>query len=184
MSYTQTHLNEVIDILHKLDVYAIEKMAELMAETKTKGGRLFFLGVGGSAANCSHAVNDFRKIAGSESYAPTDNVSEPTARTNDEQWDKSNVLFRNGHINECSKRASRPKMSHIYYGLGVLSPSGLQTCPKNEPSDLADFYHRLSVHTLLAGCEVFERFYKVGSNQGLRETTAYFHELPTSTKFN
>ena len=86
MSYTQAHLNEVIDILHKLDVYAIEKMAELMAETKTKGGRLFFLGVGGSAANCSHAVNDFRKIAGIESYAPTDNVSELTARTNDEGW--------------------------------------------------------------------------------------------------
>ena len=86
MSYTQAHLNEVIDILRKLDVYAIEKLAELIAETKTKGGRLFFLGVGGSAANCSHAVNDFRKIAGIESYAPTDNVSELTARTNDEGW--------------------------------------------------------------------------------------------------
>jgi D-sedoheptulose 7-phosphate isomerase len=86
MNYSALHLQEGKAILDKIDTLAIEKMAELMAETKTKGGRLFFLGVGGSAANCSHAVNDFRKIAGIESYAPTDNVSELTARTNDEGW--------------------------------------------------------------------------------------------------
>lgn len=86
MSYAQQHLNEVIDILNKLDVGAIEKMATLIASIKQDGGRIFFLGVGGSAGNCSHAVNDFRKIVGIESYAPTDNVSELTARTNDEGW--------------------------------------------------------------------------------------------------
>ena len=86
MNYSKAHLQEAKAILDKIDTLAVEKMAELMAETKTKGGRLFFLGVGGSAANCSHAVNDFRKIAGIESYAPTDNVSELTARTNDEGW--------------------------------------------------------------------------------------------------
>ena len=86
MNYSAAHLKEAKAILDKIDTLAVEKMAELMAETKTKGGRLFFLGVGGSAANCSHAVNDFRKIAGIESYAPTDNVSELTARTNDEGW--------------------------------------------------------------------------------------------------
>ena len=86
MNYSEAHLKEAKDIVDKIDTVAVEKMAELMAETKTKGGRLFFLGVGGSAANCSHAVNDFRKIAGIESYAPTDNVSELTARTNDEGW--------------------------------------------------------------------------------------------------
>jgi len=86
MNYSEAHLQEAKAILDKIDTEAVEKMAELMAETKTKGGRLFFLGVGGSAANCSHAVNDFRKIAGIESYAPTDNVSELTARTNDEGW--------------------------------------------------------------------------------------------------
>jgi len=64
----------------------VEKMAELIAQTKSVRGRIFFLGLGGSAANCSHAVNDFRKIAGIECYAPTDNVSELTARTNDEGW--------------------------------------------------------------------------------------------------
>jgi D-sedoheptulose 7-phosphate isomerase len=86
MSYTQQHLNESIEIIQKLDVAAIEKMADLLAKVKQDGGRIFFLGVGGSAGNCSHAVNDFRKIVGIESYAPTDNVSELTARTNDEGW--------------------------------------------------------------------------------------------------
>lgn len=86
MSYAQQHVNEAIAILQKLDVNAVEKMADLLAGIKQDGGRIFFLGVGGSAGNCSHAVNDFRKIVGIESYAPTDNVSELTARTNDEGW--------------------------------------------------------------------------------------------------
>jgi D-sedoheptulose 7-phosphate isomerase len=86
MNYTQTHLSEAKAILDKIDPLSVEKMVDLMAQTRADGGRLFFLGVGGSAANCSHAVNDFRKIAGIESYAPTDNVSELTARTNDEGW--------------------------------------------------------------------------------------------------
>lgn len=86
MSYTQQHINEAIDILKKLDVDEIERMTDLLFGIKNNDGRIFFLGVGGSAGNCSHAVNDFRKIVGLESYAPTDNVSELTARTNDEGW--------------------------------------------------------------------------------------------------
>ena len=86
MSYTQQHLREAVEIIQKMDVDAVEKMTDLLAEVKRDGGRLFFLGVGGSAGNCSHAVNDFRKIVGIESYAPTDNVSELTARTNDDGW--------------------------------------------------------------------------------------------------
>ncbi len=86
MTYSQQHLNEAIEIIQQIDAAKIEKMAELIAGIKRSEGRLFFLGVGGSAANCSHAVNDFRKIVGIESYAPTDNVSELTARTNDEGW--------------------------------------------------------------------------------------------------
>jgi D-sedoheptulose 7-phosphate isomerase len=86
MSYAQQHIHEAISILKKIDVDAVEKMAGLIAAIKREGGRIFFLGVGGSAGNCSHAVNDFRKIAGIECYAPTDNVSELTARTNDEGW--------------------------------------------------------------------------------------------------
>ena len=86
MSYALQHLKEASEIIQKIDVDAIEKMADLLATVKSEGGRIFFLGVGGSAGNCSHAVNDFRKIVGIESYAPTDNVSELTARTNDEGW--------------------------------------------------------------------------------------------------
>ncbi|MEI6180784.1 MAG: SIS domain-containing protein [Chloroflexales bacterium] len=86
MSYTQQHLAEASQIIEQLDLAAIEQMVKLLAALRERGGRLFFLGVGGSAANCSHAVNDFRKLVGIESYAPTDNVSELTARTNDEGW--------------------------------------------------------------------------------------------------
>lgn len=86
MTYAQQHLDESIEIIKKIDVAAVEKMADLLATVKAEGGRIFFLGVGGSAGNCSHAVNDFRKIVEIESYAPTDNVSELTARTNDDGW--------------------------------------------------------------------------------------------------
>lgn len=86
MSYAQQHLNEAQEIIDQIDIEAIEKVADLLATVKKDQGRIFFLGVGGSAGNCSHAVNDFRKIVEIESYAPTDNVSELTARTNDEGW--------------------------------------------------------------------------------------------------
>ena len=86
MNYSDKHLSETTEIINKIDTSIIEKMADIILETKLTGGRLFFLGVGGSAGNASHAVNDFRKIVGVESYAPTDNVSELTARTNDEGW--------------------------------------------------------------------------------------------------
>jgi Phosphoheptose isomerase len=86
MNFTETFIAEAVEILHKLDVSAIEKTVDVLVETREQAGRLFILGVGGSAANASHAVNDFRKIVGIETYAPTDNVSELTARTNDEGW--------------------------------------------------------------------------------------------------
>jgi D-sedoheptulose 7-phosphate isomerase len=86
MTYSQQHLDETKLVVDRLDGAMLERMAGLLAALRERGGRLFFLGVGGSAANCSHAVNDFRKIAGIEAYAPTDNVSELTARTNDEGW--------------------------------------------------------------------------------------------------
>jgi D-sedoheptulose 7-phosphate isomerase len=91
MNYTQKHLREAAEILQRLDIAAIEKIAELLADVKASAGRIFFLGVGGSAGNCSHAVNDFRKLADMECYAPTDNVSELTARINDDGWDSAFV---------------------------------------------------------------------------------------------
>jgi D-sedoheptulose 7-phosphate isomerase len=87
MSYTSTYIAEATQILALLDTAAIDRMVELLHDLRERGGRLFFLGVGGSAANASHAVNDFRKIANIEAYTPTDNVSELTARVNDEGWE-------------------------------------------------------------------------------------------------
>lgn len=88
-SYTRGYLDEAVRIIGRLDRAAIDRMVSLLAEVRDGGGRLFILGVGGGAGHASHAVNDFRKIAGIESYTPTDNVSELTARINDEGWDHS-----------------------------------------------------------------------------------------------
>lgn len=87
--YTKAYIGEAIQILNTVDAKAIDRMVDHVADIRANGGRLFFLGVGGGAGNCAHAVNDFRKIAGVESYAPTDNVSELTARINDDGWDSS-----------------------------------------------------------------------------------------------
>jgi D-sedoheptulose 7-phosphate isomerase len=86
MSFSEKHLNETIEITKQINSEVVETIVELLSDVKATGGRLFVLGVGGSAANASHAVNDFRKLAGIEAYAPTDNVAEITARTNDEGW--------------------------------------------------------------------------------------------------
>jgi D-sedoheptulose 7-phosphate isomerase len=96
MSFSKSFLSEVTDVVSKIDTSAIESIADKLAAVHSGGGRLFFLGVGGSAGNCNHAVNDFRKIAGFEAYAPTDNVSELTARTNDEGWETVFVTWLKG----------------------------------------------------------------------------------------
>jgi D-sedoheptulose 7-phosphate isomerase len=89
--FSEEFVAESIDVLKALDVEAIEATAHGLADVRSRGGRLFILGVGGSAGHASHAVNDFRKICGFEAYAPTDNVSELTARTNDEGWESTFV---------------------------------------------------------------------------------------------
>src|SRR5882757_7618379 len=100
-SYSEKHLAETVEIAQQIDSAALEKMADLLLSVRERSGRLFFLGVGGSAANASHAVNDFRKIANLECYAPTDNVSELTARTNDEGWASVFVEWlRGSRLNE------------------------------------------------------------------------------------
>jgi D-sedoheptulose 7-phosphate isomerase len=95
-SFTQTFLSETAKIVETIDASTIEATAEGLAAVREGGGRLFILGVGGSAGHASHAVNDFRKICGFEAYAPTDNVSELTARTNDEGWDTTFVEWLKG----------------------------------------------------------------------------------------
>lgn len=96
MSYTSEYLNEVKAVVDGIDLSIIDNMVDLLVGIRESGGRLFFLGVGGGAGNASHAVNDFRKIAGIESYSPSDNVSELTARTNDDGWDTVFVEWLKG----------------------------------------------------------------------------------------
>jgi D-sedoheptulose 7-phosphate isomerase len=87
MNYPERYLGEVVKIAQQVDRQTVERMIALLQDVRERQGRLFFLGVGGSAANCTHAVNDFRKIGGFEAYTPVDNVAELTARTNDEGWE-------------------------------------------------------------------------------------------------
>jgi len=104
MDYIQRYLTEAGQVIERLDRSQIQKMVEQLAEVRERGGRLFILGVGGSAGNASHAVNDFRKICGFEAYAPTDNVSELTARINDDGWDSAYANWLLGS-RLCSKDA-------------------------------------------------------------------------------
>lgn len=102
--YIEEYLKEVVEITESIDKSEIEKMIDVILNVKKNEGRIFFLGVGGSAGNASHAVNDFRKIAGIECYSPTDNVSELTARVNDDGWDTSFVNWLKGsrlNSNDC-----------------------------------------------------------------------------------
>ncbi|MET0554647.1 MAG: SIS domain-containing protein [Vicinamibacteria bacterium] len=96
MSYTDQYLAEAATIVERLDRAAVEAVVARLLETRERGGRVFFLGVGGSAANASHAVNDFRKIADFEAYAPSDNVAELTARVNDDGWDTTYAAWLRG----------------------------------------------------------------------------------------
>jgi len=96
MSYITKYLSEVAEIIERLDTTAIEKTVDIIVDTRARGGRLFILGVGGGAGHASHAVCDFRKIAGMEAYAPSDNVSELTARVNDEGWETAYAAWLAG----------------------------------------------------------------------------------------
>jgi D-sedoheptulose 7-phosphate isomerase len=115
MSFIESYLGESAAILGRLDVPTIQKLVDLLVALRARQGRLFFLGVGGSAGNASHAVNDFRKIVGIEAYAPTDNVSELTARVNDEGW--STVFVR---WLEVSRLTSRDMIFVLSVGGGDL----------------------------------------------------------------
>lgn len=96
MTYTAQYLREAIEILTQFDERAIEQIVDLLVQVRERGGRIFFVGVGGGAGHGSHAVNDFRKIAGFEAYTPTDNVSELTARINDDGWETAYVNWLRG----------------------------------------------------------------------------------------
>lgn len=115
MSFAQQYIDESIDILRALDAGSIERMANALVDLRRRGGRLFLLGVGGGAGHASHAVNDFRKIANIEAYSPVDNVSELTARSNDEGWETTFAAWL-----ECSRLQPRDAVFVFSVGGGSL----------------------------------------------------------------
>jgi D-sedoheptulose 7-phosphate isomerase len=139
LSFAQQYLAETASILDRLDLEAIEKIVSLLVETRANGGRLFILGVGGGAANASHAVNDFRRIAGMEAYAPTDNVSELTACTNDEGWSR---------VFESWLRGSRLRSNDLIL---VFSVGGGNLEPPVSPNLVAALDYARSVGSRVAG---------------------------------
>lgn len=144
------------------------------------------LGTGGALKQALPLLGEQFFVFYGDSYLPIDfraverdflGSGKPALMTvlrNCDRWDKSNVLYEGGAIIEYNKRTTRPEMSHIDYGLGILSASVFADRPEKEPFDLSDLYHELSVKGLLAGHEVFERFYEIGSPKGLEETIEYF----------
>lgn len=146
------------------------------------------LGTGGALKKALPFLGEQFFVFYGDSYLPINfqvvelgflNSGKPALMTvlrNDNLWDKSNVLFRDGLIIEYNKQTPKPEMAHIDYGLGVLSAAVLKDSPINEPFDLADIYHKLSIQGALAGHEVFGRFYEIGSHKGLEETIDYFRK--------
>lgn len=115
---------------------------------------------------------DFAPIE--QSYFSSGKQALMTVLDNADRWDKSNVLFRDNILLEYNKHAPKPEMTHIDYGLGIIHNDVLENCPSSQAFDLADVYHTLSLQQQLAGYEVHERFYEIGSHSGLKETEAYF----------
>jgi N-acetyl-alpha-D-muramate 1-phosphate uridylyltransferase len=133
-------------------------------------GDKFFILYGDSYLDC-----DYRAI-----YAAFRQSGKPglmTVYRNDDQWDRSNVIFNDGTIHRYDKRSRTPDMRHIDYGLGLLRRSVFDVVPDDEPSDLADIYHHLAENRLLAGYEVLTRFYEIGSHEGLEETRQHLSHL-------
>lgn len=144
------------------------------------------MGTGGALMKALPLLDSQFLVLYGDSYLPIDfaavelaflNSGKPalmTVQRNEDQWDKSNVLFRDGVILEYNKRAPTPGMRYIDYGLGAISAQVLANEGATQPFDLADIYHRLSVSGRLVGYEVFERFYEIGSHKGLKEAADYF----------
>lgn len=123
----------------------------------------------------SYLPIDFREVE--RNFLQSGKQALMTVLKNDGKWDKSNVFYKDGSIIEYNKQSPKTEMTHIDYGLGVMSSSVFEHTPVNEPFDLADIYHELSKLGLLAGYEVFERFYEIGSYNGLQETITYFNQM-------
>lgn len=173
------HLSEKIE-----DVVGDGSALGMEVHYSWDGQRL--LGTGGALRQALPVLGETFFVIYGDSYLPIDFSAvqrdflasgKPALMTvlrNGNQWDRSNVLFSAGRLVEYNKRTPRPEMTHIDYGLGILSASVFLGSPAGEPFDLADIYHDLSLRGLLAGSEVSERFYEVGSPGGLYEAIEYF----------
>jgi N-acetyl-alpha-D-muramate 1-phosphate uridylyltransferase len=175
------HLGEQIEAVVK-DGAAFD----LKVRYSRDGSRL--LGTGGALRRALPLLGEHFFVLYGDSYLPCDfrsvqnaflKCGKPALLTvlrNEDRWDRSNVLFRDGCVVEYNKRARQPAMAHIDYGLSILSAAVLRHYSDGDAFDLADVYHALSLTNRLAGFEVSTRFYEIGSLQGLRETEAYFSE--------
>lgn len=141
---------------------ALKKAAPLLGET-------FFVLYGDS-----YLPVDFKQVEAA--YAASSCSGLMTVLANQNQWDKSNTLFEDGKLIEYNKHAPTPQMHHIDYGLGILSAESLKSYSETEPFDLADLYHELSIKGDLHGCEVYNRFYEIGSHEGMAETERYLRQ--------
>ena len=151
------------------------------------------LGTGGATKRALHELGQQFFVFYGDSYLPIDfsaverrfwSAAKPALMTilrNADRWDKSNVEFKDGNIIEYNKRAPRAEMKHIDYGLAALSATTLRDAPADQPFDLADIYHNLSLRGELAGHEVFERFYEIGSHEGLEDAIQFFKETDKET---
>ena len=150
------------------------------------------LGTGGALKKASPSLGERFFVLYGDSFLPCnfDEVQQAFVRSNrpalmtvlknSDRWDKSNVEFRNGKLIEYNKSSRRPEMEYIDYGLGVLSAEVLDNYPVAQPFDLADVYHQLSLAGKLVGHEVYERFYEIGSQEGLKEAEIYFSTKGTA----
>lgn len=136
-------------------------------------GECFFVLYGDSFLPC-----DFAGVQ--QAFVSSGSTALMAVLLNNDRWDKSNVLFHEGQVVEYNKRMPRPQMQYIDYGLGILSADVLGPYPAGQPFDLAEVYHQLSLAGKLAGHEVHERFYEIGSHEGLREAETYFSKRETA----
>jgi N-acetyl-alpha-D-muramate 1-phosphate uridylyltransferase len=193
-----------LQYLHKQDIKSVvlclghlgEQVEALVGDGSNMGLEVRYswdgpclLGTGGALKKALPLLGEIFFVYYGDSYLPINfkavertfvAIGKPALMTvlkNNNQWDKSNVSFYDGCVVEYNKRAPKPEMSYIDYGLGILSSSFFENVQVDQPFDLADIYHELSVKGLLAGHEVFERFYEIGSPKGLIETTRYFREI-------
>jgi MurNAc alpha-1-phosphate uridylyltransferase len=162
-----------IDVRYSWDGQKLRGTGGALKQALPLLGERFFTLYGDSFLPCNFQVVQEAFIRGGQPALMT-------VLCNDDHWDKSNVLFRDGQIVEYNKRSPRPEMKYIDYGLGIFSANAFSEYPTETPFDLADVYHQFSLEGKLAGYEVHQRFYEIGSHEGLKQAEIYFTTMDKS----